>query len=162
MDDLLLVMAEVGVGLAGFASIATVLAHRQEGRAEAANRLRVMLVLSLAVVFLALLPAILNQFGLGLRVAAAIFAAAALFNLMPFSPLQRGYRATREAGVSWNPFYREFIRGLGLVPLACFLVALGLVPEIAGGIYVGSLASVLLVAAIAFARLVLSLIQPAA
>ena len=160
MDDLLFVMAEVGVALAGFASIATALSRRQEGQAAATNRLRVMLVLSLAVVFLALLPAILNQLGLGLRVAAAIFAAVALLNQLPVSPLQRGYRATRDAGVTWNPFYREFIRGLILVPLACILVALGLVPEIAGGIYVGSLASVLLAAAIAFARLILSLIQP--
>lgn len=31
VDDLLFVMAKVGLALAGFASIATALAHRQEG-----------------------------------------------------------------------------------------------------------------------------------
>ena len=161
MDDLLFVIAEIGMALAGFASIATALAHSQEDQVSATHRLRVMLVLSLGVVFLSLLPAILNQFGVGLRVAASIFAGVLVLYNLPFSPTSRSLRATQKAGVSWHPFYKAFIVGLIYVPLlGCAGVALGVMPELAGGIYVGSLTSVLLVAAISFARMVLSLIQP--
>jgi len=166
MDDLLFVIAELAIGLAGFASVATVLARRDEMQlAIAAVRLRVMLVLSIGVAFLSLVPAILAQFEFlpepRWRLSAALLSALLLVGFLPFSPLRTGFKATRAAGVTWNPIYYYFMGSLLLLPfIACSAVALGVISEFAAGTYVASLTCFLLAAAIAFVRLVFSLLQP--
>jgi hypothetical protein len=65
LNETLLTIAEVAVGFAGFASIVTVLGRRRYPQSlQDSLRLRIMLVYSVMVVFLCIIPEILNGYGL--------------------------------------------------------------------------------------------------
>ena len=155
-------MAEVAVGFAGFASIVTVLGRRRYPQSlQDSLRLRIMLVYSVMVVFLSILPEILNGYGFPTgtvwRASCAIFAllASGIFVGLIAGPGPTVFRAIR-----YNRAYMAFFFTLQLAPaLACGLVALGLGAHFAPATYMASLASLLLAAAVVFVRLVLSLLE---
>ena len=161
-------IAEVGIGLAGFASLATVLRHQTETEALVAlQRLLVLLALSFSVVFSSFLPRILEGIGLtelaAWRGSAAALGVLVLFLLSPFSPLQRNLKRVREAGYPRPDLRRDwsFYPTLAAVLLA-LAVAFGLLDEIAGAVFLATLVLLLVTAAAQFARLIASLVsQPA-
>jgi hypothetical protein len=158
-------IAEVAIGLSGFASLATVLRDQEQTEALVAmQRLLVLLILSLAVVFLSLLPPLFAEFGfgepMGWRLAASVTAIFVLFVLSPLSPLSRNLKRVRIAGFSRPQLYRDWsvyptVASLG----TCGCLALGLLPqEVKASAYVASLAMLLLSASVQFVRLMVSLV----
>jgi hypothetical protein len=164
MDDILLTLAEVAVGFAGFASIASVLSGQRS--IVARLRLQMMLLYSFLVLFLSLLPVAATRSGLAPEISwRAACAALAVFTFaILLWPLRRGSAAARASGVPhsrWNGFF--LLLQIGPV-LLCTVSSLGAFPGRAPAIFVGSLIALLLIAAIVFGRLVLGLVtdSPAA
>jgi hypothetical protein len=164
VQDQLSTIAEVAIGLAGFASLATVLRDREQVEALVAmQRLLVLLILSLAVVFLSLLPPLFAEVGLGepmgWRLAASVTAIFVLFVLSPLSPLSRNLNRVRIAGFSRPQLYRDWSVYPTVASLCiCGCLALGLLPEVQAPAYVASLAMLLLSASVQFVRLMVSLV----
>ena len=154
-------ISQLAVAFAGFASLATVLGRRTKPQSALdAARLRVLLLYSLPVAFLALLPGVLTHYGLSepanWRVSCGVLVV--VFMALGRS-LRTGLVQTRVAGLRHHPANVALISVLSAVPvLACAVVALGLGSRVAAPTFVVALILLLLVAAINFARLILSLI----
>jgi hypothetical protein len=163
LSEHLFTISQIAVAFAGFASLATVLGHRSRPQSALdAARLRVLLLYSLPVAFLALLPGLFAHYGLdeprNWRAACAVLALVFLA-LGRFSRLREGLTQTRAAGLRHHPANLLSIAFLTAIPVAaCAVVALGPGSGVAAPTFVLALILLLLVAAITFARLVLSLI----
>jgi hypothetical protein len=162
--DHLSTIAEVGIGLAGFASLATVLRSQSQSEAVVAlQRLLVLLVLSFSVVFLSFLPPILAGVGLSdgaaWRSSAGALCVLVGFLLSPLSPLQRNLRRVRESGYPRPELRRDWsFYSLLLGGILALTVALGLLPSRAGAVFLAALALLLVTAAAQFVRLMVSLV----
>ena len=164
MHDQLQTIAQVAIGLAGFASVATAL--RKQERMDSLvvlQRLTVLLVLSISVVFLSFLPVVLSGIGLDdarvWRISAAVFAAFAIFLLTPISPIVRNTQALRKVGYVHHQMYKDWVLYPFLVAIACSLtISVGLFVDSSGAAFVFSLGTLLLGAAVQFFRLVVSLV----
>ena len=165
MHDQLQTIAQIAIGLAGFASVATVL--RKQGHMESLvvlQRLLVLLVLSISVVFLSFLPAVLSGIGLEdahvWRVSAVVFAGFAIFLLTPISPIIRNIRVLREAGYERYQMYKDWTFYPFLIAIAWSLtVSIGVFVDDSGAAFVFSLGTLLLGAAVQFVRLVITLVD---
>jgi len=157
-------ISQLAVAFAGFASLATVLGRRTRPQSALdAARFRVLLLYSVPVAFLALLPGVLAHYGLSepvnWRLASGTLVVVFLA-LGRFSPLSAGLAQTRDAGLRHHPANVALIGVLSGVPVvACAAVALGFGSAVAAPTFVLALILLLLVAAITFARLILSLIS---
>jgi hypothetical protein len=164
VQDQLSTIAEVAIGLAGFASLATVLRYRDQVEAVVAlQRLLVLLILSLAVVFLSLLPPLLAEVGfgeaMGWRLAASVTVIFVFFTLSPLSPLSRNLNRVRITGFSRPQLYRDWSVYPTVASLVvCGCLALDLLPKVQAPAYVASLAMLLLSASVQFVRLMVSLV----
>ncbi len=158
MDDLLLTFAEVAVAFAGFASIASVLGRQRS--VQARLRLQMLLIYSLSVLFLSLLPAAGIRSGFppaaSWRSASAALAISTAVALA--GPLRRLSGTLRASGVPYTR-YLPLLLALQLGPIVvCGAGALGAWQDQLPIIFVLSLAALLFVSAIVFARLVLALL----
>jgi hypothetical protein len=164
VNDQLSTIAEVAIGLAGFASLATVLRNHEKVEALVAlQRLLVLLFLSLSVVFLSLLPPLLTgaglSYGTAWRLAGSCLAIFVLFTLSPWSPLSRNLQKVRSAGYARPQLYRDWSAyPVAMAAAVGITLALGLVADAAPSAYVAALAMLLLTAAVQFVRLITSLI----
>ena len=134
--DLLLVIAQMAVAFAGFASLASVLGERNnlDDRRVDAGRLKNMLVASLATAMLALVPFLPVLFGGTENLVwqtSAIAALATCAVVMP-SVVMRGMRMKQYAGFS-SLVNRVNLGIAALAVLAFVLCALGLPRVQAGG-----------------------------
>jgi len=164
LQDHLSTIAEVAIGLAGFASLATVLRNQEQAEALLAfQRLLVLLFLSLSVVFLSLLAPLLLVAGFReatvWRFAAAAVAIILLFAFSPLSPLTRNLKRIRTAGRSRTRLYRDGsaypTAGAAVV---CALLTVGFFSSARPPIYVASVSMLLLSASVQFVRLMASLV----
>jgi hypothetical protein len=161
--DLLLVIAQLSVAFAGFASIASALSSRTHGddtRLDA-GRLINMLVVSLCTAMLALVPSIPALFGAGEALVWRSSALAALATLAIFAPgtVARGQRMQRYTGFN----YRWNVLNLGLTAIAgagFVSCGFGLPATRPSASYVTGLIALLLICAILFFRVIASLLRP--
>lgn len=161
--DLLLVIAQLSVAFAGFASLASALSSRNHGdetRVDA-GRLINMLIVSLCTTMLALVPFIPVLFGFSEALVWRTSAATAVATLVLFAPgvVMRIRRMKQYAGFS-NP---SNVVNLGLAAIAAVgfsSCALGLPALKPSASYVAGLAALLLTCAIVFFRVIASLLRP--
>ena len=161
--DLLLVIAQLSIAFAGFASLASALGdrnHRDETRVDA-GRLINMLVVSLCTAMLALVPFIPTLFGFVENLVWRFSAATAFGTLVLFAPgvVMRTKRMKQYAGFN-NPSNAV---NFGLAAIAAFgfsSCAFGLPALKPSASYVAGLIALLLICAIVFFRVITSLLRP--
>ena len=161
--DLLLVIAQLSVAFAGFASLASALSNRNQGdetRVDA-GRLINMLIISLSTTMLALVPFIPMLFGLSEAMVWRSSALTAFATVAIFAPgaVVRTKRMKRYAGFS----SRLNILNVGLATIAAagfICSAFGLPAVKPSASYVAGLVALLLVCAIVFFRVIASLLRP--
>ena len=161
--DLLLVIAQLSVAFAGFASLASALSDRSDGgetRVDA-GRLTNMLIVGLCTTMLALVPFIPALFGFSETLVWRSSAVTAFATIAVFAPgvLIRTKRMKQYAGfnIRWN------VVNLGLAAIA----AVGFISCASGfpalkpaASYVAGLVALLLTCAIVFFRVISSLLRP--
>ncbi len=161
--DLLLVMAQIAVAFAGFASLASAFGERarpQESRVDA-GRLVNMLVVSLCTTMLALAPALPALFRLTGTLVWRSCAVIAIVTLVVFAPgvVTRTKRMRQYAGFNRRSSFVNF--GLaGVAATAFVLCALGVPATNPSATYVTGLLALLLICAIVFFRVIASLLRP--
>ena len=161
--DLLLVISQLSVAFAGFASLASALGdrnHHDETRVDA-GRLINMLVVSLCTAMLALVPFVPTLFGSAENVVWRSSAAIAFGTLVLFAPgvAMRTRRMQRYAGFN----IRSNVVNFGLAAIAAFsfgFCAFGLPALRLSASYVAGLIALLLICAIVFFRVITSLLRP--
>ena len=161
--DLLLVIAQLSVAFAGFASLASALSNRAHGddtRVDA-GRLINMLVISLCTTMLALVPFIPTLFGWPEALVWRASAVTAFATLVLFTPgvVLRTRRMKRYAGFN----SRSNVVNVGLAALAAigFLFCAFGVPALRpSASYVAALIALMLTCSIVFFRVIASLLQP--
>jgi len=161
--DLLLVIAQLSVAFAGFASLASALGNRNrrdETRVDA-GRLINMLVVGLCTAMLALVPFVLTLFGSSASIVWRSSAATALGTMVLFAPglAMRTRRMQRYAGFN----IRSNVVNFGLAAIAAFrfgFCAFGLPALRLSASYVAGLVALLLICAIVFFRVITSLLRP--
>ena len=162
-SDLLLVIAQLSVAFAGFASLASALSDRQvrdETHVDAGRFIN-MLIVSLCTAMLALVPFIPTLFGFSENLVWRSSAATAFGTLLLFAPgvVMRTKRMKRYAGFS----LRTNVVNVGLAAVAAFgfgSCALGLPALKPSASYVAGLVALLLICAIVFFRVIASLLRP--
>jgi hypothetical protein len=161
--DLLMVMAQLAVAFAGFASLATALGDRSgapQTRVDA-GRLTNMLMVSLCTAMLSLAPMIPTLFGLPEEVVWRSSAAVAVANMAIFSPgiVRRTQRMKLYVGFSMVT--NSLNIGLAVLATLAFLAcALGIAAPRSSATYVAGLLLMLLISAIVFFRVIASLLKP--
>jgi len=161
--DLLLVIAQLSVAFAGFASLASALGNRNrrdETRVDA-GRLINMLVVGLCTAMLALVPFALTLFSSSENMVWRSSAATALGTMLLFAPglAMRTRRMQRYAGFN----IRSNVVNFGLAAIAAFgfgFCAFGLPALRLSASYVAGLVALLLICAIVFFRVITSLLRP--
>lgn len=161
--DLLLVLAQVGVTLAGFASLATVVGQATSTDHPEVNaiRLRGLLSVSLSVMFLALIASGLLKVenlavDLAWRGAAALGFVVALF--VGFGVLKRDRKRRKLPGYNKLTMTTNFtILGVVVVALGC--AASGVLQTYVGSAFVGALILMLVGASTAFILVVTSFLE---
>jgi hypothetical protein len=161
-SDLLLTSAEVAVTFAGFASLVSIFGGRtsRDGAHIDRNRLRTMLVCSLAVAALCFVPFVPQQYGLAEATSWRLSSVALLAAILGLvARVARDYRAVREAGIRLSLGIRILNSGLLLGPL---LLAIANVAGWSGtytsGHYLVCLLALLALAGVQFARMIDSLV----
>jgi MFS family permease len=162
-SDVLLVIAQLSVAFAGFASLASALSdrsHRDETRVDA-GRLINMLIISLCTAMLALAPSIPMLFGLAEQLVWRSSAAIAFVTLVLFAPgvLMRTKRMKKYVGFS----IRTNVVNMSLAAIAAFafgFCAFGLPALKPSASYVMGLMALLLTCAIVFFQVIASLLRP--
>ena len=161
--DLLLVLAQVGVSLAGFASLATVLGQTLSTAHPEVNaiRLRGLLNISLSVMFLALISSWLLKIGqlsgdTAWRCAGLLGLTMSLF--VGFGVLKRDRARRRLPGYNKLMMTTNFtILGLVIVLFAC--VASGIARGFSGSVFVSTIILMLVGAATSFILVVTSFLE---
>lgn len=161
--DLLLVIAQLSVAFAGFASLASALSSRNHGdetRVDA-GRLINMLIVSLCTTMMALVPFIPALFGFSEASVWRSSGATAVVTLALFAPgvVMRTKRMKQYAGFSTG----SNVVNLGLAALAAVgfsFCALGFPALKPSASYVAGLVALLLACAIVFFRVIASLLRP--
>lgn len=160
--DLLLVIAQVSVTFAGFASLASAFSdssHAGEARVDA-GRLINMLIVSLSTTMLALAPFIPRLFGFSEALVWRSSAVIAFATLALFAPgvLIRTKRMTQYAG--FNVRTNVVNLSLGIIAAVSFILCAFGYPELnPPASYVAGLVALLLTCAIVFFRLIASLLR---
>jgi hypothetical protein len=156
--DALSLVAEISVGLAGFAAVAVMLGRGPGRWSEAdAARIRLQLAAALGALFGSLLPIGLAWSGVGdalaLRIGAAgIFAVILLWSIAGSRALVRTAPEEREV---FNPRVAQIIRALSIATMLLLLVAAaGLAGRATAGLVFLALYLLLGYAAFGFARLI--------
>ena len=161
--DLLLVIAQVSVAFAGFASLASALRDRanpEETRVDA-GRLKNMLIVSLCTAMLSLAPTIPALFRFTEDLVWRSSAVAALVSMALFSPgiMRRTKRMKLYAGFSIGANAINF--GIAAMATLAFVAcAAGFPATHPSASYVAGLAALLLICAIVFYRVIASLLRP--
>lgn len=161
--ELLLVIAQLAVAFAGFASLASAFGDRarpEETRVDA-GRLTNMLIVSLCTGMLALAPTIPALFGVAENLLWRSSAVVAVLTMALFTPgaVMRTRRMKQYAGFN-NPsnvvnFALAAVAALGFILCASGIPALN--PSAS---YVAGLIALLLICAIVFFRVIVSLLRP--
>lgn len=161
-SELLLHVADLAVAFAGFAGIGTALGeHFNSERQVDAGRLTNMLITSLGTAMLALVPFIPALYGFEESSAWGIAAISALVVMAVFLPgtVMRAKRMKRYEGFSARR--NAFNFGLSAVAIAGFLsCALGFPSHNRSAAYISALAALLMVSAILFFSVLVSLLRP--
>lgn len=161
--DLLLVIAQLSVAFAGFASLAGALndrTYREETRVDA-GRLINMLVISLSTAMFAVIPFIPTLFGFSETVVWRSSAVAAFGTLVVFAPgvMMRTKRMSQYSGFNIH----SNVVNVGLAAIAAFgffSCAFGLPALKPSASYISGLIALLLTCAIVFFRVIVSLLRP--
>jgi hypothetical protein len=161
--DLLLVIAQLSVAFAGFASLASVLnpGKAQDDARVDAGRLMNMLLVSLCTTILALVPFIPGLFRWTVSLAWRSSAVAALATMLLVAPgaLMRGERMRRYAG--FNRVVNTVNLALSVTAAAAFILcALGLPTRSPAASYVTGLIALMAICALLFFRVIASLLRP--
>ena len=161
--DLLMVIAQVSVAFAGFASLASALGDRSnpEETPVDAGRLANMLVASLCTAMLALVPTIPALFGFTESIVWRSSALVAILTWVSVIPgvLTRTKRMKQYAGYN----AATSTAGIGLAAIAglgFFASALGFPAGRLPATYIGGLLALVLVSAMLFFRIITSLLRP--
>lgn len=164
--DLLLVLAQIGVGVAGFASLATVVgqAYTKTDPEVNAIRLRGLLYVSIAVMLLSLAAiALLRVAGLPAEAAWRIASWIALLTavIIGIGVIKRDRTRRRLPGYNKFTMVTNFTI-LGTVIVAFAVAALGLTSAHVGSVFVGSIILMLVGCSTAFVLVVTSFLDPVA
>jgi MFS family permease len=160
--DLLMVIAQVSVAFAGFASLASALGDRSNPEeTPVAGRLANMLVASLCTAMLALVPTIPALFGLTESIVWRSSALVAILTWVSVIPgvLTRTKRMKQYAGYN----AATSTAGIGLAAIAGLgfsASALGFRAGHLPATYIGGLLALVLVSAMLFFRIITSLLRP--
>jgi len=161
--DVLLVIAQLAVAFAGFASLSTAFGDRgrpQETRVDA-GRLTNMLVVSLCTAILALAPTIPALFRFSDAVVWRSCAAAAIVTMLLFAPgvVMRTRRMKLYAGFS--PATNSINLGLAAIAALAFAACASGIPGLRlSAVYVTALVTMLAICALVFFRVIASLLRP--
>jgi len=161
--DLLLVIAQLSVAFAGFASLASALSNRNHGdetRVDA-GRLINMLIVSLCTTMLALVPFIPALFGLSEALVWRSSALTALGALVLFAPAVMARTKRMKQYAEFNS--RSNVVNLGLAAIAALgfgFCAFGIPVFKPSASYVAGLIALLLTCSIVFFRVIASLLRP--
>jgi len=161
-SDLLLVIAQLSVAIAGFASLASALGVRNRGdetRVDA-GRLINMLIVSLSTAVLALVPFVPTLFGSPGNVVWRVSAAIALAAMVIVAPgaAMRARRMQRYAGFNTPSNVVNFgLAAIAAISFGC--CAFGLPAPRLSASYVAGLFALLLICAILFFRVITSLLR---
>lgn len=161
--ELLLVIAQMSVAFAGFASLASALSarHQADETRVDAGRLINMLVISLSTAMLALLPFIPMMFGFAEPLAWRGSAVVAFGTLVLFAPgvLMRVRRMKQYAGFSiWTNVINIALSAIAAT--AFIFCVFGLPALQPSASYVAGLVALLLTCALVFFRVIASLLSP--
>jgi hypothetical protein len=161
--DLLLVIAQVSVAFAGFASLASAFGDRnqRDERRVDAGRLTNMLIVSLNTAMLALIPFIPTFFGGTEKVVWSSSAVTALGASALFAPgtMMRTKRMKQYAGFSVRANILNFCLA-GLAAFGFVSCALGFPALRPSASYVAGLVAMLVICAIVFFQVIVSLLRP--
>jgi hypothetical protein len=163
--DLLLVLAQIGVGVAGFGSLATVVGQAYTKTDPEVNAIRVRGLLHIAVAAM-LLPlvaiALLRVSGLAADVAWRIASVIAFLAALAISVgvLRRDRMRRRLPGYNKVMMVANFTI-MGLVIVALGAAVTGLARQYVGSVYAGSIILMLVGASNAFILVVTSFLEPA-
>jgi hypothetical protein len=159
--DLLLVIAQLAVAFAGFASIASALRDGTRSHAMVdAGRLTNMLIVSLCTAMLSLAPTIPRLLGYAEPVVWRSSAIFALLSIVLFAPgiVRRTQRMRPYAG--FNPVTNGVNMALAALAATVFLIcALNLAGPSPSATYVTGLLLMLLICSLVFFRVISSLLQ---
>lgn len=160
-SDLLLTTAEIGIAIAGFAGLASVVGRGRRGYNPEADslRLRTMLEVSLLVVAFSLLPAFLSVFlGSENPVRPSTLTFGASFVAYNVYIAVRYFRSDLRA---MDPIWYMLFWGLLTVPASLVLLYAGirLSTESCSAIYFASLYYLLVLSGIQFLRLIVSILR---
>ncbi len=160
-SEVLIVVAEISIALAGFAGV--VVAFRQRGLealpALEQLRLRYMLLVACETLLFALLPFVPHYLRLGASATWTLSSGALAFSLLSFNLAT--YLDTkphrRQLSRAWLYIYQT---GGSLAAVALLLSCFGAFGEVLPGVYLGALGFLLFNATSLFVRLVLSTSSP--
>jgi hypothetical protein len=163
-DDVLGLLAEIAVAIAGFSSVVVVFGGRAEGRWSGADRTRLSVLIggSLSVLFFALLPSVVRLLrgadNAAWGASSALFAVFIVAYTLWVGPQMRGLVGNQPGAL--NPNVARL--GLLLMVVALVLQVLNLTGPFHAepGPYVAGLVLLLMLSAIQFVRLVFTRIEP--
>jgi hypothetical protein len=160
--DLLLVIAQLAVAFAGFASLASALGDRggDDGRRVDAGRLTNMLVTSLCTTMLAFVPFLPSLFGVADDLAWRASAGVAFLAMAVVAPGILARTKRMKVYASFNATTNAVNVGLAGVAAAGFaLSAFGLPPSNPAATFIAALLVLLGICAILFLRVIVSLLS---